>query len=103
MSEDQKPASEPTPEQIHQSNKIVRQGLAFAHHTLTYKPHVKEECLDYHVSVDVLEKLCKDLQQKIELVEPPAAPSKEPKKPYLVDVPMAPPSSAIESSGHADL
>lgn len=49
--------------------------------------------------VNFYSQLREQILKKIHEIEPPAP--KEPKKPYLVDVPMAPPTDAHESSGHA--
>lgn len=94
--------SEPelTPEQkaTHESNKVVRQALAFAHFKLQHVPHILEEDKDFELAVQVLHALCLDLQKKIEAVEPPPpeAPKEKSRPPYVIDVPARP----IESSGH---
>lgn len=84
--------TEKTPEQTqHESNKVVREGLAFAHYKLSVTPMLLEEHEAATLSRNVLHALCLDLQKKIEVVEPPKpAPKNEaPKTPYIMEVPMS--------------
>lgn len=83
--------TEKTPEQAqHESNKVVREGLAYAHYKLGVTPLLLEEHEAATLSRNVLHALCIDLQKKIEAVEPPPAPKKEePKTPYIMEVPTA--------------
>lgn len=98
MSEEVKPSVEKTPEQIqHESNKVVREALAFAHWRLQTVPYIHEDRKNFEVSINVLEALCHDLQKKIEAVEPPAPVEPEVKKPYIIEVPpLAPESPDVE-------
>jgi len=94
MSEDTSPIEEVSEKATqHESNKVCREGLAFAHHKLQYTPHIMEECTHFHNSVAILTAMCKDLQSKIELIEPPV--KVEPKKsaPYIVEVPSPEPAA----------
>lgn len=80
--------SEKSPQQLeHESNKIVREGLAWAHQRLHTVPTYFEEHQMHKLAIDVLSALCLDLQKKIEAVEPPPPEDDEPKKAYIVDAP----------------
>ena len=82
------PAEPKTPEQIqHESNKIVREALAFAHYKLGVTPILIEEANTVAQSRGVLEAMCVDLQKKIELVEPPILKTESQKGPYVMEVP----------------
>ena len=81
-------SKEKTQEQIqHESNKIVRNSLAWLHFKMASQPFFFEEFTEAMQARGVLESICKDLQTKIELVEPPVVEEAAPKAPYVVDVP----------------
>ena len=78
---------EPTKEQVHESNKVIRENLAWVHHKLQYLPTMPEEHQMHQAAIGVLFALCTDLQKKIEEVEPPEVKEELPKGAYVVDVP----------------
>jgi isochorismate synthase EntC len=79
-------ATEKTKEQIqHESNKAVLHSLAWLHHKLGTTQFFLEEAQDALQARGVLEIFCKDLQAKIELVEPPVKEEEAPAAPYIVD------------------
>jgi len=69
----------------HESNKVIREHLSWAHHKLHYTPVVKEEFQLLDGAVKVLEAICLDLQAKIEKVEPPVIEESVKKEPMVVD------------------
>ena len=84
-----------TPEQIqHESNKVVRENLAFAHYTIQTRQYLPEQFTDVTNCLNVLHALCTDLQKKIELVEPPTPiEPTEPKAPYIMEAPPLAPEA----------
>lgn len=78
---------EKSQEQIqHESNKVVRNSLAWLHFKLGTQQFFLEEANEALQARGVLELICKDLQAKIELIEPPL-PKEENKAsaPYIID------------------
>lgn len=81
-------SEEKTQEQIqHESNKVVRHSLAWLHFRLGTMQFFLEESQEAIQARGVLELICKDLQAKIEKVEPPVVDeaASEPKAPYVID------------------
>jgi isochorismate synthase EntC len=80
-------AKEKSQEQIqHESNKVVRNSLAWLHYKMTSQQFFLEEAQEALQARGVLELICKDLQAKIELIEPPPPKEEEaPKAPYVID------------------
>lgn len=71
----------------HESNKTVRHSLAWLHFKMGTQQFYLEEVMEAMQARGVLEAICKDLQAKIELVEPPVVEEEAPKAPYIVDAP----------------
>lgn len=82
-------ATEISPEQVHESNKVTRQALAFAHYVFKNRlQFMHEEFSQANQTLTVLETLCRHLQVEIEKVEPPEKVEAEPKRPYVMEVPL---------------
>jgi hypothetical protein len=73
-----------TPNQ-HESNKVIREYLAWAHYRLQQVPMIIEEHKMLAGTLDVLAAFCKDLQAKIEAVEPIVKEEAEKKAPYIME------------------
>lgn len=72
----------------HNSNKFIREKLAWLHYRMNTMQFYLEEITLAHESRGIIQALCEDLQKKIEAVEPPVVveePKDEPKKPYIID------------------
>jgi hypothetical protein len=93
MSEKQSP--EELAKQQHESNKVVREHLAWVHYRLQSIPMIFEEHKLLHGALNILQAICLDLQTKIELVEPPPKKEEAQSKPALVI--DAPALQAIEN------
>lgn len=61
----------------HESNKVIREHLAWCHYKLQHVPHIHEEDAMFGGAIKILEAICLDLQKKIELIEPPAPSTSE--------------------------
>lgn len=72
----------------HDSNKFVRERLAWLHYRMESMQFFLTEAQQAHEARGILAHLCEDLQKKIEEVEPPVVQpqDKDPKKPFVVDV-----------------
>ena len=87
------PTENPPPEQVHENNKKIRDGLAWIHfklQTMAFEPKDFNKALQ---AKGVLYVICTDLQKKIEIVEPP--PVKEATattEPYVIDATPAQPA-----------
>lgn len=80
-----------SPEQIqHESNKMLRERLGHAHYIMSYQcKYLPEQFDEVQKTLKFIAEVCQQLQERIEVVEPPAVKAEEaPKKPYVMDVPM---------------
>lgn len=72
------------------SNKFVRERLAWLHYRMESMQFFLTEAQQAHEARGILAHLCEDLQKKIEEVEPPVVQEEkiqfEAKKPFVVDV-----------------
>lgn len=72
----------------HDSNKFVRERLAWLHYRLESMQFFLSEAQEAHEARGILAHLCEDLQKKIEEIEPPVVQEEKPevKKPYMMDI-----------------
>lgn len=71
----------------HESNKLMRERLAHAHWIMSYQTkYIPEQFEETQKTLKFIELVCKQLQEKIEAVEPPVK-KEEPKAkgPFVID------------------